>query len=405
MPNRPLPLHPHARPADAIKRRARDLGFDLVGIAPASRPANADFYLEWLERGYGGAMSYLAREDAVRRRLDPAEALDGARSIVVVAMNYNLPDDGPVDEPERGVIARYARGRDYHEVFESKLADLSAALTEIAPSAKVRCYVDYGPVLERDHAQRAGLGWIGKNTVLIHPRIGSYLFLGEILTDAELEADDAFLPDHCGTCARCIEACPTGAIRGPRELDSRLCISYLTIELRGPIPRELRPLIGNRIFGCDICQEVCPFNRFAEPTEERDFRADWRAAADRPDVPPEMADTRAPSLTALMRITEEDWERQTRGSAIRRAGYSGFKRNVAVALGNWASAEAVPVLAEALQSPEPLVRGHAAWALGETGTAEAHRLLEERLRVEEDDWVRREVDEALENLPTGSQNL
>ncbi|MGD2216596.1 MAG: tRNA epoxyqueuosine(34) reductase QueG [Gemmatimonadales bacterium] len=382
MTARKLPTNPPATAAAAIKARARELGFELVGIAPADRPQHSDFYLEWLERQYNGEMAYLAREDAVRRRLDPGQALPDARSIIVVAMNYAGGGKGPADDPGQPVIARYARGVDYHTVFEEKLEQLADALRKLAGDATgTRCYVDYGPVLERDHAQQAGIGWIGKNTCLIHPDIGSYIFIGEILTDAELQTDEAFLPDHCGTCDRCIWACPTGAIEGPRVLDARLCISYLTIELRGPIPIELRPAIGNRIFGCDICQEVCPWNKEAPPTDEPRFQP-----AD---------DVGGLELIALMRLTDKEFAARSADSPLARAKRRGLLRNVAVALGNWADPAAIPALADALNDDDPLVRGHAAWALGRIDRPESAKALEFRLQLEEDGWVRTEIGLAL----------
>ncbi len=381
MPTR-LPTHTTLSPGELIKRRAAELGFELVGIAPAERPTHADFYLEWLERGHAGEMAYLARPDAVERRVDPGAVLSGARSIVVVAMNYNNGDDGPVDDPARPVIARYARGSDYHSIFEEKLKQLAEALREICGrEVNTRAYVDYGPVLERDHAQRAGLGWIGKNTVLIDPALGSYLFLGAIITDAALEPDEPFRFDHCGTCERCIDACPTGAIIGPRMLDARLCISYLTIELRGPIPRELRPLIGNRVFGCDICQEVCPWNRDIPETCEVRFRP-------RTDLP-------NAELIELMGLGEREFRERFASSAVERARRSGLLRNVAVALGNWGDAAAVPALISGLNDADALVRGHSAWALGRIATSEARTALQERQNEEGDGWVKQEIRDAL----------
>ena len=369
--------------SDAVKARASELGFDLVGIAPAHPPPHGHFYLQWLSAGYAGSMDYLSRDDAVRRRLDPREALPGARSIVVVALNYYNGGDGPVSDPARPVIARYARGTDYHLVFEEKLAELAAFLESSASSdAATKTYVDYGPVLERDHAQRAGLGWIGKNTVLINPSLGSYLFLGEIITDLELEPDDPFVPDHCGTCERCIVACPTDAIRGPRELDARRCISYLTIELRGPIPLELRPLVGNRVFGCDICQEVCPWNDLVPETREPRFRP-------RDDVT-------GPELIELMSLNDAEFRSRYADTPLERARRSGFLRNVAVALGNWGNRAAVPALTSGLADEEPLVRGHAAWALGRIDDRRAGEALVGRLGLEEDGWVREEIEAALE---------
>ncbi len=385
-----LPTQPHPPHAHAIKRRAQQLGFDLVGVAPAEPPAHGQSYLDWLERGYAGTMAYLWRPDAVRRRLEPKETLTGARSIVVVAMSYLYNHDAPPDDPSRPIIARYARGTDYHAVFEEKLEELAKSLVDIVGGQPaVRCYVDYGPVLERDHAQRAGLGWMGKNTLLIHPEIGSYTFIGEILTDAPLAPDDPFLPDHCGTCERCIDACPTGAIKAPRELDARLCISYLTIELRGPIPRELRPLIGNRVFGCDICQEVCPWNDGLPLTREGRFAP--------------RADIVGPDLVQLMELgtamSREEFSNRYGDTPLSRSKRAGFLRNVAVALGNWADATAVASLERGLNDEEILVRGHSAWALGRIGTTEARGILQARRRLETDGWVLEEIGLALKDEP------
>ena len=331
-------------------------------------------------------MAYLARSDAIERRLAPETALPGARSIIVVAANYNNGDDGPIDDPSLPVISRYARGTDYHIVFEKKLGQLASELIRLAGGVTIaKLYVDYGPVLERDHAQRAGLGWIGKNTVLIHPEIGSYLFLGEILTDVELKPDLPFIPDHCGTCERCIDACPTGAIKAARELDARLCISYLTIELRDPIPRELRGFIGNRIFGCDICQEVCPWNSVIPETADPRFRP-------RDDVT-------GPELIELMALSDEEFDRRFSDTPLARARRCGLLRNVAVALGNWGDPAAVPALSRGLVDDEPLIRGHCAWALGNIDSAEATAVLTARLEVEEDDWVRNEIGLALQGEP------
>jgi len=386
MPHSSLPTSPPHSLREVIRQRASELGFELVGIAPAQRPTHADFYLDWLERGYAGTMAYLGRPDAVQRRLAPGEALPGARSIVVVAMNYHDGDDGPSGDAARPVIARYARGADYHTVFEEKLEQLAEALRDAAGAdTDTRCYVDYGPVLERDHAQHAGLGWIGKNTLLINLELGSYLFIGEILTSAELAPDEPFAPDHCGTCERCIEACPTGAIKGPRLLDARLCISYLTIELRDPIPRELRPFIGNRVFGCDICQEVCPWNSDAPESGEPRFRP--------------RTDIVGPELVELMGLDEQEFQRLYGDTPISRCKRRGLLRNVAVALGNWGDPAAVPALVRGLDDDDELVRGHSAWALGHTRTVEARRALQVRFEIERDDWVREEIGLALENEP------
>jgi epoxyqueuosine reductase len=391
--------------AATLKQRAAQLGFSLVGIARPEASAHTAFYRSWLAAGQHGEMGYLARPDAVARRGDPRLTMPSVRSIVVVADDY-LGKDEPRDpgDPSLGVVARYARGRDYHKVIEKKLHGLLGALREEAGvPVEGRAYVDTGPILERELAVRAGLGWFGKNTMLIHPRRGSWFFLGCLLLDLELEPDEPFREEHCGTCRRCLDACPTGALKGRDErgapvIDARRCISYLTIEQRGPIPTELRPLIGNRIFGCDICQEVCPFNqKFARATDEPAYAA--RAAGEPPSgvqrLPGDVAHpgTAAPPLTELMRMDDAAWESFSRGSAVRRAGRTGFLRNVAVALGNWGSADAGPALTGALWDGEPLVRGHAAWALGRIGGH--HRRLRERLAVESDEWVLAEIRDAL----------
>jgi epoxyqueuosine reductase len=300
---------------------------------------------------------------------------------------------------DRGVFARYARNDDYHELLKERLIGLQERIdAELAP-VHGRAYVDTGPVLERELATRAGLGWYGRNTMLIQPGRGSYYFLGTILLDLELEYDAPFERDYCGRCTACVEACPTGALLGrdatgaPR-MDARRCISYLTIELKGPIPRELRPLIGNRIYGCDICQEVCPHNspKFVQITSEEAFWPRQGVHGER--------------LIELMGMSQEEFSRRFRNSPVKRAKRRGLLRNVAVALGNWGEAEAVPALVAALEDGEPLVRGHAAWALGaisaSTGCApevatEVTGALVLRLASEEDAGVREEISSALKS--------
>ncbi len=363
---------------EEIRRAGLDLGFAQVGFAPAERPPNANAFLEWLERGWHGDMAYMAREDTVRRRLSPNDALEGCRTLILVSLPYGA-DPNP-DRPEAPVIARYARGRDYHDVFEERLARLKEAILELAPEAVCRPYVDYGPVLERDHAQRAGLGWIGKNTMLIHPVLGSYLLLGELLTTLDLPPDAPFTADRCGTCDRCIPACPTGAIRGPRELDARLCISYLTIELKGAIPVELRPAIGNRVFGCDICQEVCPWNSDTRTAGELASVESERAESGRGEsehgesgsvavalalepgqpVPPEVMAAWADELEEL---TSAAFKERYRGTAFARPGRDGMLRNLAVGLGNAGGTDARSVLSRLSDDDSALVREHAEWGL------------------------------------------
>jgi epoxyqueuosine reductase len=381
--------------APRIRERARQLGFDDVGFASLGPSRHAAFYRAWLDAGHHGEMHYLARTDAVHKRSNPKAAWPGLESAVVLVQHYLADADEPEPDTSRGIIARYARGRDYHRVIKPKLIELIRAIEEMCGQALplARAYVDTGPVLERELAQAAGLGWLGRNTMLIHPRRGSYFFLATVLLELDLGADAPFAADHCGSCHNCEHACPTGALLGRDAdgapvIDARRCISYLTIEHRGPIPRELRPLMGNRIFGCDICQEVCPWNgpKFVPLTRER-------VLAPRTEV----ANRR---LTDLLQMSEAEWDVLSRGSAIRRAGYAGFRRNVAVALGNWGSAEAVPVLVQSLDDSEPIVRGHAAWALhriaaaGGTATDDANairRALYHRLAVERDARVQGEL--------------
>ncbi|HEY3284872.1 MAG TPA: tRNA epoxyqueuosine(34) reductase QueG [Armatimonadota bacterium] len=368
--------------ADLLRARARELDFTLFGIAPADPPLHAQAFKSWLEAGHAAEMGYLAGN--AERRLDPRLVVLGARSLICVAVSYN-PGPLPNAASTEGQIARYARSLDYHNVLLPKLNSLVEHLRQVAGRpVEARAYVDTGPVLERDAAVRAGLGWFGKNTCLIHPRHGSYLLLGAVITDLELPPD-ARTGSHCGTCSRCLTGCPTGAFVGPYVLDSRRCISYLTIELKGPIPRELRPLIGNWVFGCDICQEVCPHNRKAPP-------GDWPELAQRPV-------TSLPQLTALLALTPEEFRRDFRGTPIERTKRRGLLRNVAVALGNSGDPSVVPNLAEALGDAEPLVRGHSAWALVRLGGTQARTALRERLVEETDTYVLEELRLAMEDLP------
>jgi epoxyqueuosine reductase len=355
---------PEATIEAALEARARQEGFSLFGIVRAESTEHMPFYRDWLDRGRHGGMGYLAREDSIARRADLSLTMEDVRSVVVVGHEYyHADDDERVGDPSLGIIARYARGDDYHDVIGKKLRALLRWLDGHVPGgARGRPYVDTGPILERDLARRAGLGWFGRNTMLIHPRLGSYFFLGLLLVDVALRPSEPFEEDRCGSCRACLDACPTGALlgrdeRGAPVIDAPRCISYLTIEHRGPIPEELRPLMGNRIYGCDICQEVCPWNeRFARPAEEPRYSA--RPATD------------GPALVDLMRMSEEDWRARTRGSAMRRAGYSGLRRNVAIALGNWLSGsdvpdpEAIGVLTAALSDEDPVVAEAARWGLG-----------------------------------------
>ncbi|NLF10646.1 MAG: tRNA epoxyqueuosine(34) reductase QueG [Anaerolineaceae bacterium] len=366
---------------------AREAGLDLVGIVPAQPARTFDRYEEWLAAGYQGEMAYLARADAVEKRRDPARILPEARTVVAVGLNYHTVPLPPVlrDDPSRGIVASYAWGPDYHDVMLPRLHGLAEAIARATGRpVPYRAYVDTGPVLERDVAARAGLGFVGKNTNLIRPRLGSWFFLGELLLGMELEPlqEPAPAAGTCGRCTRCLDACPTGALVAPYTLDARRCISYLTIELKGPIPRGLRPLMGNRIFGCDICQEVCPWNRrFARPTREAAFRPDREVVA--------------PRLLDLLALDDEGFRRRFAGSPVKRAKRRGLLRNAAVAAGNWGDPSAVPILAALLGDHEALIRGHAAWALGRIATPAARRALEQRRPGEAEDWVRAEIEIAL----------
>ncbi len=374
--------------SERIRSRAHEMGFGAVGVAPVRPSDYGDAYAHWIGQGMHGEMAYLAREDAVAKRRNPAVLVPGARSAVVVALEYFNADAHPqaAADPSRGIVARYARNDDYHELMKERLIALQDWINAELLPVHGRAYVDTGAVLERELAQRAGLGWYGRNTMLIQPRRGSYWFLGVILLDVELAYDVPFAHEHCGTCSACVSACPTGALLGRDEtgaprMDARRCISYLTIELRGPIPRDLRPLVGNRVYGCDICQEVCPWNRFATPSAEEAFLA--REGLD------------GPRLIEWMTMTQEEFSARFKGSPIKRAKRRGLLRNVAVALGNWGAPEAVPALAVALNDEEPLIRGHAAWALGRIGTEAARQALSGRADLEEDAWVREEIGAAL----------
>jgi len=366
-----------------LKAEALRLGFDLVGITSAVPPQHAAELDAWLRAGYAGEMAYLAR-NAVRRA-DPRQAVPGARSIVVCGVHYRAAEPDPAiwNNPAYGRISRYAWGDDYHDVLLPRLRALQEWLEARVGRAHIgRSYVDTGPVLERPVGEMAGVGFQGKNTLLIHPRHGSWFFLGEILVDAELEADQPQQLGTCGGCTRCLQACPTQAFVGPYVLDARRCISYLTIELKGPIPRELRPLMGNHIYGCDVCQEVCPWNRR------------WGAYTAEPVFAPRPG-LAGPALLELIAMDDEAFRSRFRGSPIKRIKRRGLLRNVAVALGNWGDPAAVDALARALDDHEPLIRGHAAWALGRIGGPDARTALERRLSAEDDPWVRQEAEAAL----------
>ncbi len=338
--------------SERIKSHALELGFDLVGIAPAGIAPHAREYADWAAAGMAGEMAYMSRDPD--RRSDPRRILPHAQSVIVVGLSHytlQLPDEVKSD-PSRGLIARYAWGVDYHEVMTPRLNDLEKFVREESGrDVESKVYVDTGAVLERDWAQLAGLGFIGKNTCLINPHMGSWLFLGVLMIDLDLEVDQPIKNVGCGNCTRCLVACPTDAFTSPYVLDARKCISYLTIELRGSIPIELRSLMGSRIFGCDICQDICPWpTRFAQPTHERSF------------YPVEL-DRAAPRLIDLARLSEDQFNTRFAGTPILRTKRRGLLRNVAVALGNWGSIEAREALSILVQDAEPIVAEHARWGL------------------------------------------
>lgn len=370
----------------AVVARARALGFADCRIAPIHRASHADIFEQWIAEGKHGDMAWLARTP--ERRTNPALVLPGAQAMIVVAMNYFVPPPGSphrtdphedtdddTDDPStadtahatnpglpasslpappappdaaRGRVARYAWGDDYHHLIEERLRQLCDHLA--AHGGQQKLYVDTGPVLERDFASDAGLGWNGKSTVQIHPKLGTWFFLGEILTTLPLPADAPF-GDHCGKCTRCLDACPTQALTGPRQLDARRCLSYLTIEHKGPIPEEFRRALGDRIYGCDDCLDACPWNRFARASREAAFAA-------RPHVA-------AWALRDFLALDDDGFRALFRGSPIKRLKRPGFLRNVCVALGNVGTADDLPALHAAAADPHPLIAGHAAWAIAE----------------------------------------
>ncbi len=388
--NRPMPESspapsddPHALSA-FVKSEAHRLGFDLVGITTPEPPQHLDTFRDWLARGMHGEMSYLATQRSVERRADPRLILPECRSIVVLGANYMPLNGAPGPD---GPVSAYALGEDYHDVLPKRMEQLVAALeTRLGRTFPYRTYTDTGPVLERDLGQRAGLGWIGKNTCLIHPQIGSYFFLAAVLVGVWLDPDPAFAHDRCGSCDRCITACPTECILPDRTLDARRCISYLTIELKGAIPLDLRSHMGGWIFGCDICQQVCPWNlRFARPTQDGTFQpSDFMQSF---------------GIDHILGLSEERSRRALQGSPLRRARRSGMVRNAAVAAGNSDDQRLVTALVHLLhQDREPMIRSHAAWALGQLEDVEASRALGRAAREETEPTVQEEIQAALERF-------
>lgn len=383
-----------------VKDYAREVGFDLARVAAAAAfTKDRDTALARIKAGLMDGLPWYTPQ-RVMRGSDPAQLLPGAKSIICLALNYypanpanppDIPDPesaagvNPAADRPTGQIARYARGRDYHRVMKTRMRDYVAALsTHLDLPIAARWYVDDGPMLDRAAAARAGIGWFGKNTNILTPQLGSWVFLGQVITDLNITPDEP-LPKTCGSCARCLPACPTGAIIAPYVIDNARCISHLTIENRGPIPRPLRPLIGDWIFGCDLCQEVCPVNRKAQPAQEPTFGRHELATVD---------------LIALLEMSDADFRERFQGTPILRAKRVGLQRNACVALGNGKNPAAIPALTRALQQSEPLVRAHAAWALGQIGGTTATAALQTAATQEKDPEVLAEIQSALLPNPT-----
>ena len=344
----PHDLSPHEL-TQCIKDKALELGFDLVGIAPAAGSPELAFFDRWLEAGYAGEMHYLQR--SAERRQDMRQVVPGARSVVVCGLNYDTdyPYSTDVDDPDRGWVARYAWGGDYHDSMQDKLRQLQAFVIELVPEESAsKFYVDTGPVVERVYAKYAGLGWFGKNTCILNKHLGSWIFLGELILSLPLDYDRPAL-DHCGTCTRCIDACPTEALLEPYVLDARKCIAYLTIELKGSVPEALRPQMGHHVFGCDICQDVCPWNRKRTFTTEEALQ-------------PQPAQVH-PSLAELAQLTPQAFKAWFRHTPLERTKRRGVLRNVCVAMGNSGNTAFIPLLETLADDEEALIREHAAWAL------------------------------------------
>lgn len=370
-----------------IAEEARRLGFSLFGVLEPNTPQHYEIYESWVAQGKHGEMGYLETERALTFRKDPKLILAECQSILVLGWPHAPPSlsaqEMETDRRDpRGRIAAYAWNEDYHDVIPNRLKELVGFIeNRIGSTVPNRWYTDTGPILERDLAQQAGLGWIGKNTCLINPQQGSFFLLAEVFLGIQIEPDIPFSADRCGTCTRCIEACPMDCIQADRTIDASRCISYLTIELKGAIARDLRSQLGDWIFGCDICQQVCPWNqRFAQ--QDRSDRKD--IAFEQPFLIPELA------------LTPQEFNCRFKGSPVKRAKRRGYLRNIAVVLGNSGSASAIPQLKKTLNEDiEPLVRGHAAWALGRINDEQARRSLVEASMEEEDPYVLEEIRFAL----------
>jgi epoxyqueuosine reductase len=365
--------------SNRIKDEAHRQEFDLVGIAPAVNPSGFADFRDWLERGFAGEMAYLPRREAAYEH--PRHVLEGVRSVVMLGLNYCTVETLPLTAGQ-GLVSRYAWGdADYHDVIRGKLARLAEWLQREEPGCRTRGVVDTAPLLERDFARLAGLGWFGKNTMLLNKRVGSWFFLAALLTDVEIEPDAPHVAQHCGTCTRCLDACPTEAFVAPYQLDARRCISYLTIEHRGAIPHELRSGMGEWLFGCDVCQDVCPWNHKAPISTEPAFQP--------------TDDLHPANAIELLSLGEAEFRDRFRHTPLARPKRAGILRNAAIVLGNRGDSLAVPVLTRALHDFEPVIRGAAAWALGRIGGVDATAALQARLLIETDVEAQVEIRQAL----------
>jgi epoxyqueuosine reductase len=366
-----------------IKRKAVELGFNLVGITPATPSPTLSAYMRWINKGMHGAMGYLERPDRIVRRQNLKKVMPSAESLIIVGMDYRtqFTDDDVLNDPSRGRIASYAWGLDYHNILEQRLEMLTEWIQEHATDTiHHKVFVDTGAILERSHAQQAGMGFIGKNTMLIHPRRGSYFFIGEIITSLEFDDyDEPHRENMCGTCTRCLNACPTDAFPEPFVLDARRCISYHTIENKGWIDRDLRPQFGNWIFGCDICQDVCPFQRFSTETDEVGFLAYELGRI-------------APKLLDILALTDDTFKAQFRRTPLERVKRERLVRNACIAAGNWQNQQAIPYLIQLLYDDSAILRGHASWALWQTMGLDSSKLLTDLYYREEDKQVRDEIE-------------
>lgn len=375
-------------PSARLKAQAQQLGFSMLGITSALPSPRLDAYLRWIAAGYHGTMAYMARPDRVARRRDLNVILPNVRSLIVVGLDYHALTVPPalLNDPSRGRIAAYAWGLDYHDLIAQQLETLAAWLQAESGGMAHRVYVDTGALLERSHAQQAGIGFVGKNTVLIDPKRGSYFFLGEILTDLAFDTyDTPHRETMCGTCNRCRAACPTDAFPQPYVLDARRCISYLTIEHKGYLPHELRPLMGNWIMGCDVCMDVCPFTRFATATPQRAFH------------PPDF-ERAVPPLLRLLQMSDAEFAAFFEGSPILRLKRARLLRNACVAAGNWRDVRALPPLHDLLEDASPVVRAHAAWAVARIAGGAARDVLRAVLSREADAECATEISKVLADL-------